>query len=139
MAMTFFGLYLYNQSKGDVAKGERKRTVIEKRAQILLPTTASEARLMDSTNTNSLEITPSVTPLPYGANQAGLSPRSNNLALRAVSPPAPKFRTAEIPAWTSTERNSDGRRESDNVRMRNQSVSHAGSLTPSSTHQISVG
>lgn len=54
MTMTFFGLWLYNRAKGDVAKGEIKRTKIEKRAEMFLPTSAEDLRSLDSTPPPSL-------------------------------------------------------------------------------------
>ncbi|KAM0787494.1 hypothetical protein ACM66B_003567 [Microbotryomycetes sp. NB124-2] len=54
MAMTFSGLWMYNRAKGDVDKGERRRTVVEKRAEMSLPTSASDLRALDG-----------VTPPPY--------------------------------------------------------------------------
>ncbi|KAK4056054.1 hypothetical protein OIO90_003049 [Microbotryomycetes sp. JL221] len=47
MCMTFSGLWMYNKAKSDVDKGERIRTVVEKRAEMSLPTTASDLRAMD--------------------------------------------------------------------------------------------
>ncbi|GAA5940167.1 uncharacterized protein JCM15063_001726 [Sporobolomyces koalae] len=48
MTMTFAGLYMYNQSKSDVAKGEKKRIMVEKKRGLELPTSLEDARAMDS-------------------------------------------------------------------------------------------
>ncbi|SCZ93751.1 BZ3500_MvSof-1268-A1-R1_Chr6-3g08862 [Microbotryum saponariae] len=44
MTMTFGGLWMYNRAKSDVDKGERKRGQVEKRQEMFLPTTAGDAR-----------------------------------------------------------------------------------------------
>lgn len=114
MAMTFFGLYLYNQSKSDVAKGERKRVVVEKQHQLLLPTTTSEARLLNPSSFAN-EITPSVSPLPYGVSGRSKTPQ-----------PQPVSRYNDLPSWATA----DGK---ESVRQRNASMSAASgqtSLTP---------
>ncbi|KAL8280562.1 hypothetical protein RQP46_006885 [Phenoliferia psychrophenolica] len=67
MTMTFLGLWLYNRAKGSVEKGERKRTQVEKRGDMLLPTSAEDARSLDS-GSNSPEPHPShhhPQPTPY--------------------------------------------------------------------------
>lgn len=43
ISMTFFGLWLYNQAKGDVERGEGARIRHERRTSVLLPTSASDA------------------------------------------------------------------------------------------------
>lgn len=68
MAMTFFGLWLYNRAKGDVAKGEIKRTKVEKRAEMFLPTSAEDLRSLDPTppptlpNDDAFSFPPNYTP-----------------------------------------------------------------------------
>jgi solute carrier family 35 protein E1 len=46
MALTFFGLFMYNSAKGDVAKGERKRKQVERKHDLLLPTTKEDANAL---------------------------------------------------------------------------------------------
>lgn len=118
MAMTFFGLYLYNQSKSDVAKGERKRVVVEKQNQLLLPTTSSEARLLNPSSFAN-EITPSVTPLPYGVSGRSKTPNP-------MPPPVSQYRGKESSWQPAGEGN-------ETVRLRNPSISAAAGqagLTP---------
>lgn len=78
MATTFFGLWMYNRSKNDVDRGERKRINAERRGNLVLPTTASDARLMDLGSASSLgtspEISPSTTPMPFEMRQQADSP-----------------------------------------------------------------
>ncbi|KAM0752252.1 TPT-domain-containing protein [Meredithblackwellia eburnea MCA 4105] len=51
MTMTFGGLWLYNRAKGSVEQGERKRVQVEKRSEMLLPTSADDARVLDGAST----------------------------------------------------------------------------------------
>lgn len=44
--MTFAGLYMYNQSKADVEKGEQKMRRVEAARGLLLPTTKEDSRIM---------------------------------------------------------------------------------------------
>lgn len=48
ISMTFLGLWMYNQAKQDVERGESVRTKVERRGSILLPT--SKEDLSDSEN-----------------------------------------------------------------------------------------
>ncbi|GAA5884125.1 hypothetical protein JCM16303_005927 [Sporobolomyces ruberrimus] len=48
MTMTFAGLYMYNQSKGDVAKGEKKRILVEKKRGFELPTSLEDVQTNSS-------------------------------------------------------------------------------------------
>lgn len=47
ISLTFLGLWMYNQAKGDVAKGENIRTRAERRNSILLPTTKEDVASLD--------------------------------------------------------------------------------------------
>lgn len=49
IGLTFLGLYMYNQAKGDVEKGENKVRRIEAAKGLVLPRTQSELTLMDPT------------------------------------------------------------------------------------------
>jgi len=55
IGMTFFGLYMYNQAKGDVEKGESKMRRVEAARDLRLPTT------MDSTEKSELPLAPLIT------------------------------------------------------------------------------
>ncbi|GAA5845453.1 hypothetical protein JCM3766R1_006559 [Sporobolomyces carnicolor] len=55
MTMTFAGLYLYNQSKASVDKGEQRRVMVEKKRGLELPTSLDDARAMDSVESSSAE------------------------------------------------------------------------------------
>lgn len=63
MTSTFGGLWMYNRAKSDVDKGEKRRTQVEKRHDMSLPTTVADARDLDG------RATP--TPPPPGALPAG--------------------------------------------------------------------
>ena len=51
ICMTFTGLYLYNQAKGDVEKGEKKLRRIEAARDMMLPTTKEDSKMMLGTET----------------------------------------------------------------------------------------
>ncbi|GAA5855310.1 hypothetical protein JCM8547_009027 [Rhodosporidiobolus lusitaniae] len=51
MTMTFGGLWMYNSAKGDVARGEKRRTAVEKRQEMSLPSTLGDVRAMEGTAT----------------------------------------------------------------------------------------
>lgn len=46
ICLTFFGLWMYNQAKGDVERGEKQARRVEARRELLLPNTNSESRMM---------------------------------------------------------------------------------------------
>ncbi|GAA5964425.1 hypothetical protein JCM3765_006415 [Sporobolomyces pararoseus] len=50
MTLTFAGLYMYNQSKSSVEKGEKKRIMVEKKRGMELPTSLEDARAMDNSS-----------------------------------------------------------------------------------------
>ncbi|GAA6055088.1 hypothetical protein JCM3770_001789 [Rhodotorula araucariae] len=73
MTSTFAGLWMYNRAKSDVDKGEKRRTQVEKRHDMTLPTTVGDARDLDGGVTPP----PPSGPLPAGAYAgAPLSPRA---------------------------------------------------------------
>ncbi|KIJ55129.1 hypothetical protein M422DRAFT_151145 [Sphaerobolus stellatus SS14] len=47
IALTSFGLWMYNQSKGDVEKGEKKMLRVEAERQMMLPVTEEDRKIMD--------------------------------------------------------------------------------------------
>ena len=56
IALTFTGLYMYNNAKGDVEKGEKKLRRIEAAKELMLPTTQEESRMMLGTDTPPNEV-----------------------------------------------------------------------------------
>lgn len=48
--MTFIGLYMYNESKADVEKGEQKMRRVEAARGLMLPTTREDGRMMSGTS-----------------------------------------------------------------------------------------
>ncbi|KAF5355289.1 hypothetical protein D9758_006104 [Tetrapyrgos nigripes] len=55
--MTFAGLYMYNNAKGDVEKGEKKMRRVEATRDMMLPSTNEEVRLLSGTETPPLQLT----------------------------------------------------------------------------------
>jgi len=51
ICMTFTGLYMYNNAKGDVEKGEKKLRRIEAAWDMMLPTTKEDSKMMLGTDT----------------------------------------------------------------------------------------
>lgn len=51
ICMTFTGLYMYNNAKGDVEKGEKKLRRIEAARDMMLPTTKEDSKMMLGTET----------------------------------------------------------------------------------------
>lgn len=49
--LTFSGLYMYNNAKGDVENGEKKATRVQAARDMMLPTTKSESHLLPDTAT----------------------------------------------------------------------------------------
>ncbi|GAA5914692.1 hypothetical protein JCM8208_000414 [Rhodotorula glutinis] len=72
MTSTFGGLWMYNRAKSDVDKGEKRRTQVEKRHDMTLPTTVGDVRDLDGGVTP-----PPPSSLPSGAYAGGpTSPRA---------------------------------------------------------------
>lgn len=106
MLMTFTGLWMYNRAKADVHRGERKRHAAERRANLLLPTTQGEARMMDSALSSRAptpDMSPSATPIPTDMRQsASPIPGAHGLCTSAMSQrsiyhPAPRSPTHLLP------------------------------------------
>ncbi|EUC59133.1 UAA transporter family protein [Rhizoctonia solani AG-3 Rhs1AP] len=70
--LTFIGLWMYNQAKGDVERGEHKARRVEAGRQMQLPTSKAEL------------ITPQGSPHPQ---QAQLYDQSNSVQVHAYAPP----------------------------------------------------
>ena len=51
ISLTFLGLWMYNQAKGDVEKGENTRSKVERRGSFLLPTSREDLSDSDSGGT----------------------------------------------------------------------------------------
>lgn len=51
IVMTFTGLYMYNNAKGDVEKGEKKLRKIEATRDMMLPTTKEDVRILTGAET----------------------------------------------------------------------------------------
>lgn len=49
ISLTFIGLWMYNNAKDDVEKGEKKMLRVEAERQLMLPSTEPERRIMDPT------------------------------------------------------------------------------------------
>ena len=56
IAMTFAGLYMYNNAKGDVDKGEKKLRRMEAAKDMMLPTTKEDSRMLLGTESPPLEM-----------------------------------------------------------------------------------
>ncbi|BGP39669.1 hypothetical protein JCM10450v2_003639 [Rhodotorula kratochvilovae] len=95
MTSTFVGLWMYNRAKSDVDKGEKRRTQVEKRHDMSLPTTVGDARDLDGGVTPP----PPSGPLPAGAYTGGpLSPRAAAPPYASASDPhPPSFAPAHAP------------------------------------------
>jgi solute carrier family 35 protein E1 len=65
IALTFTGLYMYNNAKEDVEKGEKKITRVQAARDLMLPTTKSESRLLSGIETPPNEHEPSFTHTAY--------------------------------------------------------------------------
>ena len=57
IVMTFAGLYMYNNAKGDVDKGEKKLRRMEAAKDMMLPTTKGDSRMMLGTESPPPEMT----------------------------------------------------------------------------------
>jgi len=51
IVLTFTGLYMYNNAKADVEKGEKKMSRVQAAQDMILPTTKSESRVLSGTDT----------------------------------------------------------------------------------------
>ncbi|KAF5336029.1 hypothetical protein D9611_006305 [Ephemerocybe angulata] len=63
--LTFTGLYMYNNAKGDVAKGEKKIRRMDAARDFVLPTTKEESRVLLGTDTP-----PEGVPMQFSSNHA---------------------------------------------------------------------
>lgn len=51
ICLTFFGLWMYNQAKGDVERGEKQIRRVEATREMMLPSTEADARMLNGTAT----------------------------------------------------------------------------------------
>lgn len=51
ICLTFFGLWMYNQAKGDVERGEKQVRRVEATREMMLPSTNAEVRILTGTTT----------------------------------------------------------------------------------------
>ena len=51
ICLTFFGLWMYNQAKGDVERGEKQARRVEATREMILPSTKAEVRMLNGTAT----------------------------------------------------------------------------------------
>ncbi|PPQ90759.1 hypothetical protein CVT25_010148 [Psilocybe cyanescens] len=65
IAMTFTGLYMYNNAKGDVEKGEKKLRRMEATREMMLPTTKEDVKILSGAETP-----PSESLLEYQTSEA---------------------------------------------------------------------
>ncbi|KAF9006035.1 triose-phosphate transporter family-domain-containing protein [Cyathus striatus] len=88
IVMTFTGLYMYNNAKGDVEKGEKKMRRVEAARDLMLPTTKEDSRFMSGVDTPP-EIEPvfeSVEASGTGLNSATVYGRQRGMSI-SMPPP----------------------------------------------------
>ena len=51
ICLTFFGLWVYNQAKGDIERGEKQARRVEATREMMLPSTKAEVRMLTGTAT----------------------------------------------------------------------------------------
>jgi solute carrier family 35 protein E1 len=56
IGMTFLGLWMYNNAKGDVEKGEKKMRMVEAQRELMLPSTRADGKMMSGVETPPNEI-----------------------------------------------------------------------------------
>ncbi|TRM65481.1 triose-phosphate transporter family-domain-containing protein [Schizophyllum amplum] len=72
--LTFAGLYMYNQAKSDVERGEKKMQRVEAARELMLPVTKGESRMMAGSPVPSRSVTPSIL---QAATATGMGQRQN--------------------------------------------------------------
>lgn len=81
IAMTFTGLYMYNNAKGDVEKGEKKLRRMEATRELMLPTTKEDVKILSGTETPPEEISDQTTePSAMGSGTIYGRPREVSLS-----------------------------------------------------------
>jgi solute carrier family 35 protein E1 len=85
IALTFTGLYMYNNAKEDVEKGEKKITRVQAARDLVLPTTRSESRLLSGIETPPNEHEPSFAHADYRPTVTGVPNGSTHARPRGMS------------------------------------------------------
>jgi solute carrier family 35, member E1 len=104
IGMTFFGLWMYNNAKGDVERGENKMRRVEAARDLMLPSTNVEDKMMSGMDTPVVEALPVVSPsttatgtaITYGRPRR-TSCASQRLPLHQSPPHPPPFPTIQPP------------------------------------------
>jgi solute carrier family 35, member E1 len=65
IALTFTGLYMYNNAKSDVEKGEKKMRRVEAARDLMLPMTKTDSQLMTDSDSNVVVVAESTARSPY--------------------------------------------------------------------------
>ncbi|CAK5283184.1 unnamed protein product [Mycena citricolor] len=82
IVLTFTGLYMYNNAKGDVERGEKQMRRVEAARDLALPTTKEEAAVFSGRSESSAETTGT-----DGITALHGRPRAPSVALNSVKPP----------------------------------------------------
>jgi solute carrier family 35 protein E1 len=87
IGMTFAGLYMYNNSKGDVDKGEKKLRRMEAAKDMMLPTTKEDSRMMLGTESPPSEIISEYTSTSAASMGSGtVYGRTGRLSISGAAP-----------------------------------------------------
>jgi len=71
IVLTFTGLYMYNNAKSDVEKGEKKKRRVEAARDLMLPMTKTDSRLMMDTDNHEVIVAESTARSPYARPRSG--------------------------------------------------------------------
>ncbi|KAL1696780.1 triose-phosphate transporter family-domain-containing protein [Schizophyllum commune] len=74
--LTFGGLYMYNQAKSDVERGEKKMQRVEAARELMLPMTKGESKMMNGSPIPSRSVTPNIL---QAATATGMGQRENSM------------------------------------------------------------
>jgi solute carrier family 35 protein E1 len=69
--LAFTGLYMYNNAKSDVEKGEKKMRRVEAARDLMLPVTKSDSQLMMDTDNHDVVVAESTARSPYARARSG--------------------------------------------------------------------
>ncbi|KAA1469096.1 TPT-domain-containing protein [Dentipellis sp. KUC8613] len=93
IALTFAGLWMYNNAKGDVERGESKRRGVEARREGMLPSTRAEEKILAGAGSPPPERTPVAAVPETGTRVVSASSRARGVSLTAPYAPASPLRT----------------------------------------------
>lgn len=82
--LTFIGLYMYNSAKSDVERGETKMRMVEARRDMMLPTTKTDARILDGVQAGSTSFGTGQVPASYGRPRASSTAASTHYHQNSV-------------------------------------------------------